>query len=152
MGGTWSTKGGVSFRSLCSRNSDGAASTALVIATKDRREMIVINYPIPPYRFYAMLTHRTRIRIDGLDSERQRSADQSSADRIKTAREDQPKNYCEWLLQFKNSHPDYEGLGHRTIEGLDSEGIHRTDEPAHSDAHGTVMPERMNEQWSAPDL
>jgi hypothetical protein len=39
-----------------------------------------------------------------------------------------PKNYCESLLQFKNSHPDYEGLGHRTIEGLNSEGIHRTEE------------------------
>ena len=64
----------------------------------------------------------------------------------------QPKNYCESLLQFKNSHPDYAGLGHRTIEGLDSEGIHRTDEPAHTDASGTVMPERMNEQWCAPDL
>ena len=64
----------------------------------------------------------------------------------------QPRNYCESLLQFKNSRPDYEGLGHRTIEGLDAEGIHRTDEPTHSDASGTVMPERMNEQWCAPDL
>jgi hypothetical protein len=64
----------------------------------------------------------------------------------------QPRNYCESLLQFKNSHPDYEGLGHRTIEGLDAEGIHRTDEPRHTDASGTVMPERMNEQWCAPDL
>ena len=64
----------------------------------------------------------------------------------------QPRNYCESLLQFKNSHPDYAGLGHRTIEGLDAEGIHRTDEPRHTDASGTVMPERMNEQWCAPDL
>ena len=53
----------------------------------------------------------------------------------------EPKNYCAW-----------EGLGHRTIEGLDSEGVHRTDEPAHTDASGTVMPERMNEQWCAPHL
>jgi hypothetical protein len=64
----------------------------------------------------------------------------------------QPRNYCESLLQFKNSHPDDEGLGHRTIEGLDAEGIHRTDEPRHTDAGGTVMPERMNEQWCAPEL
>jgi hypothetical protein len=27
-----------------------------------------------------------------------------------------------------------------------------TDEPTHTDASGTVMPERMNEQWCAPDL
>jgi len=64
----------------------------------------------------------------------------------------QPRNYCESLLQFRDAHPDYQGLGHRTIEGLDSEGIHRTDEPAHTDASGTAMPERMNEQWCAPDL
>ncbi len=64
----------------------------------------------------------------------------------------QLQNYCGSLLEFKNSHPDYEGLGHRTIEGLDTEGIHRTDEPRHTDANGTVVPERMNEQWCAPDL
>jgi hypothetical protein len=63
----------------------------------------------------------------------------------------QPRNYCELLLEFKD-HPDNEGLGHRTIEGLEAEGIHRTDEPRHTDASGTVMPERMNEQWCAPDL
>ena len=28
----------------------------------------------------------------------------------------QLQNYCGSLLEFKNSHPDYEGLGHRTIE------------------------------------
>jgi len=61
MGGTWSTKGGASFRSLCSRNRDGAASTALAMATKDRREMVVMNYAMQPYRFYVMLAHRTRI-------------------------------------------------------------------------------------------
>ena len=61
----------------------------------------------------------------------------------------QSQNYCAALFVFS----DLEDLGHRTIEGFDTEGRRRMKERERSvDARESETPEGAHDQWCAPEL
>jgi hypothetical protein len=67
----------------------------------------------------------------------------------KTNTRNQSQNYCTALFVFE----DLEDLGHRTIEGFDAEGRRRIEERERGvDAGGREIPEKIHDQWCAPEL
>ena len=63
------------------------------------------------------------------------------------------ENHCELFSGLKSASPEsFVDLGQRTIAGFETKGTRQTLEPRRIDASGNEIPEKMDEQWCAPDL